>query len=85
MSEVDLLLIIGSLCVYMFLGFNSFMMILEWKAKPSESGPRDIFSAVQSMLSKQDNPNEYLKARFYTYGALLMILGAVILSKLEGA
>ena len=60
------------------------MMILEWKAKPSETDPKDIVTAIITILSKKENPDEYLKARFFTFGAIIMIFGAVVLSKLEG-
>ena len=84
MNVTELLLIIGSLCLYMFLAGNSIMMILEWKAKPSETGPKDIVTAIITILSKKENPDEYLKARFFTFGVIIMIFGAVVLSKLEG-
>jgi len=83
MNEIELLLLVGYMCLYMFLGINSIMMLLEWKAKPTDSGPRDIVTAIITMHSKQENPSEYLKARVYTFGAFLMIFGAIILSKLE--
>ncbi len=76
MSEVGLLLIVGYLCLYMYLAFNAMMMYSEWKEKSPE--PKNWVSITFNLLSKISNPSEYVKARVYIFGALSMIVGLMI-------
>jgi hypothetical protein len=78
MSSIEISLVVGYLIVYMYLGLNLLMMILEKRVKFSLV---NISTAIEQLLSKEFNPKEYVRARIYFWGTFLMLaLGMILLS-----
>ena len=78
MSTIEIFLVVGYLIVYMYLGLNLVMMILQKRVKFSLV---DISTAIEQLLSKEFNPKEYVQARIYFWGTFLMLtFGMILLS-----
>ncbi len=78
MSTIEIFLVVGYLIVYMYLGLNLLMIILERRVKFSLV---DISTAIEQLLSKELNPKEYIQARIYFWGTFLMLtVGMILLS-----
>lgn len=76
MSTIEIFLVVGYLIVYMYLGLNLLMMVLEKRVKFSLI---DISTAIEQLLSKEFNPKEYVQARIYFWGTFLMLTLGIIL------
>lgn len=76
-GTIKLWIIVCYLVIYMFLAINLIMMILERKL--SKFNTAKVIEEIFNMLGKERNPQEYLLARFYFFGTLVMLLGAVVL------
>jgi len=78
MGTIEIFVMVGCLIVYMYLGFNLLMMILEKRVKFSLV---EISTAIEQLLSKELNPKEYVQARIYFWGTFLMLaMGMILLS-----
>lgn len=78
MGTIEIFVMVGYLIVYMYLGANLLMIILEKRVKFSLV---EISTAIKQLLSKDLNPKEYVQARIYFWGTFLMLaMGMILLS-----
>ncbi len=78
MGTIEIFVLVGYLIVYMYLGANLLMIILEKRVKFSLI---EICTAIEQLLSKDLNPKAYFQARIYFWGTFLMLaMGMILLS-----
>ena len=65
------------LIAYMFLAINLVMMLMERKL--FQLGAAKAVEEIFSLLSKSQNPKEYILARLYFWGSLFMLLSGMVL------
>jgi hypothetical protein len=73
-DTIELLIILSYFIAYMYLGLNLLLMAAERKITISPRDFRKTVGDISLMLSKEGNPKEYRKARFYFWGAVIMII-----------
>ena len=72
-NPTAIIVTVGLLIVFMFFGFNLFMMVLERKISFSEL--EQLKTQLSAMLSKTKNPKEYKLARLYLWGSISTLIG----------
>ncbi len=82
MTEVELLFILSYLLVYMYLGINFLMIVLEHKITLSISNPNETIKQLTQILSSENNPANYKQARIYFWGSVFMLILGIVLMRL---
>lgn len=76
-GTTKLWIIVFFLIAYMFLAINLVMMLMERKL--FQLGAAKAAEEIFSLLSKSQNPKEYILARLYFWGSLFILLSGMVL------